>query len=63
VTELQRATKPLVPVLEGLMSVPQIHEEERSYLRDVQDHALRVQEPSVKRRTKPFAPTPVAMSE
>jgi len=44
VIEFQRATQPLVPVLEGLMHVPQIHEEERSYLRDVQDHALRVQE-------------------
>jgi magnesium transporter len=42
--EFQRATKPLVPILEGLMSVPQMHDEERSYLRDVQDHALRVQE-------------------
>jgi magnesium transporter len=44
VIEFQRATKPLVPILEGLMSVPQMREEERSYLRDVEDHALRVQE-------------------
>ena len=44
VIEFQRATQPLVPVLEGLMRVPQLHDEERSYLRDVQDHALRVQE-------------------
>jgi magnesium transporter len=44
VIEFQRATKPLIPILDGLMSVPRLHDEERSYLRDVQDHALRVQE-------------------
>ena len=40
----QRATKPLVPMLAGLMASPQVNDEERRYLRDVQDHALRVQE-------------------
>ena len=40
----QRATKPLVPILNGLMASPQVNDEERAYLRDVQDHALRVQE-------------------
>jgi magnesium transporter len=40
----QRAVKPLGPMLERLMDDPQVDEEERRYLRDVQDHALRVQE-------------------
>jgi len=40
----QRAVKPLVPMLERLMADPEVDEEERRYLRDVQDHALRVQE-------------------
>jgi magnesium transporter len=40
----QRATKPIAPILQGLMNVPGLHEDERAYLRDVQDHALRVQE-------------------
>ena len=40
----QRAVKPLAPMLEGLMHDPGVDEEERRYLRDVQDHALRVQE-------------------
>jgi magnesium transporter len=40
----QRAAKPLIPMLERLMSDPEVDEEERRYLRDVQDHALRVQE-------------------
>jgi magnesium transporter len=44
VIEVQRATKPLVPILDGLMRSPQVDDEERRYLRDVQDHALRVQE-------------------
>ena len=44
VIAFQRATKPLVPMLERLMSEPHIDEEERRYLRDVQDHALRVHE-------------------
>jgi magnesium transporter len=40
----QRATKPIVPILHGLMTVPALQDDERAYLRDVQDHALRVQE-------------------
>jgi len=40
----QRAAKPLVPMLARLMEDPGVDEEERRYLRDVQDHALRVQE-------------------
>jgi magnesium transporter len=44
VIEFQRATKPLVPILAGLMNTPEIDDEERLFLRDVQDHALRVQE-------------------
>ncbi len=40
----QRAVKPLAPMLERLMHDPGVDEEERRYLRDVQDHALRVQE-------------------
>ena len=44
VIAFQRATKPLVPMLERLMTEPGVHEEERRYLRDVQDHALRIHE-------------------
>ena len=44
VIAFQRATKPLVPMLEHLMARPGVDEEERRYLRDVHDHALRVQE-------------------
>jgi magnesium transporter len=44
VIEFQRATKPLSGILEGLMQAPQVDDEERRYLRDVLDHALRVQE-------------------
>jgi magnesium transporter len=44
VIELQRATKPLTPILDGLMQASGVDEEERRYLRDVLDHALRVQE-------------------
>jgi magnesium transporter len=40
----QRAVRPLVPILDRLMAGPGVDEEERRYLRDVQDHALRVQE-------------------
>jgi magnesium transporter len=40
----QRATKPLVGMLERLMAAPAVDDEERRYLRDVQDHALRLQE-------------------
>jgi magnesium transporter len=44
VIEFQRATEPLSAILEGLMRAAQVDEEERRYLRDVQDHALRIQE-------------------
>jgi magnesium transporter len=44
VIEFQRATKPLVPILNNLMGAREIEDEERLFLRDVQDHALRVQE-------------------
>jgi magnesium transporter len=44
VIEFQRATQPLAAILAGLMNAPQVDDEERRYLRDVQDHALRVQE-------------------
>ncbi len=44
VIAFQRATKPLVGMLERLMADPASGDEERRYLRDVQDHALRVVE-------------------
>jgi magnesium transporter len=44
VIAFQRATKPLVPMLDQLISEPGVDEEEQRYLRDVQDHALRVHE-------------------
>jgi magnesium transporter len=44
VINFQRATKPLPGMLEQLMASPAVDDEERRYLRDVQDHALRVQE-------------------
>jgi magnesium transporter len=44
VIQFQRATQPLAGMLEGLMRAPQVTDEERRYLRDVLDHALRVQE-------------------
>lgn len=40
----KRATTPLASMLEQLMAGPGVGEEERRYLRDVHDHALRVQE-------------------
>ncbi|MDA0164469.1 magnesium and cobalt transport protein CorA [Solirubrobacter ginsenosidimutans] len=40
----QRATKPLVAILDELMDAKAVDVEERRYLRDVQDHALRIQE-------------------
>ena len=40
----QRASKPLAGMLAHLIGDPNVDDEERSYLRDVQDHALRVQE-------------------
>jgi magnesium transporter len=44
VIDFQRATKPLIPILEGLMADSDVGEEERRYVRDVLDHAHRVQE-------------------
>ena len=44
VIAFQRATKPLVAMLERLIVAPGVEEEEGRYLRDVQDHALRVKE-------------------
>jgi magnesium transporter len=44
VIEFQRATAPLEGILARLMDEPAIDAEERRYLRDVQDHAIRVQE-------------------
>src|SRR5919106_5523696 len=44
VIEFQRATAPLRVILTRLMSEPGIDQEERSYLRDVLDHAIRVEE-------------------
>jgi magnesium transporter len=40
----QRATKPIAPILHGLMNMPGLEDDEHAYLRDVQDAALRVQE-------------------
>ena len=42
VIAFQRATKPLPAMLARLMEDPEVDDEERRYLRDVQDHALRV---------------------
>jgi len=44
VIEFQRATKPLPEILGRLIGLPGVDEEERRYLRDVQDHAMRVEE-------------------
>jgi magnesium transporter len=44
VINFQRASKPLIPMLERLMAEPGVADEERRYLRDVHDHALRIQE-------------------
>jgi magnesium transporter len=44
VIDFQRASKPLLGILERLMQEPDIDDEERRYLRDVLDHAIRVQE-------------------
>jgi magnesium transporter len=44
VIAFQRAIKPLVPMLERLIVAPGVEDEEARYMRDVQDHALRVQE-------------------
>ena len=44
VIAFQRASKPLASMLDPLVGDPAIADEERRYLRDVQDHALRVLE-------------------
>ncbi|HEY6762092.1 MAG TPA: magnesium/cobalt transporter CorA [Baekduia sp.] len=44
VINFQRATKPLPAMIDELMSSPAVDDEEHRYLRDVQDHALRVVE-------------------
>ena len=44
VIEFQRATKPLAGILTQLIALPGVDDEERRYLRDVQDHALRIEE-------------------
>ena len=46
VIAFQRAIKPLVAMLERLIVAPGVEEDEGRYLRDVHDHALRVQEQS-----------------
>lgn len=40
----QRATKPLLAILDALMSEHGMDDEERRYLRDVRDHAVRIEE-------------------
>jgi magnesium transporter len=40
----QRATKPLLAILDELMEVEHVGDEEARYLRDVKDHALRIEE-------------------
>ena len=44
VIAFQRATKPLAPMLAKLIAEPDVDEEEQRYLRDVEDHALRIHE-------------------
>ncbi len=44
VIAFQRAIKPLVPMLERLMEAPDVDDEERRYLRDVLDHALKLED-------------------
>jgi magnesium transporter len=44
VIEFQRATKPLASILARLIDLPGVDDEERRYLRDVQDHAIRIEE-------------------
>jgi magnesium transporter len=44
VIAFQRAIKPLVPMLDRLMAAHGVDEDERTYLRDVQDHVLRLEE-------------------
>jgi magnesium transporter len=44
VIEFQRATKPLAGILAQLIGLPGVDDEERRYLRDVHDHAMRIEE-------------------
>jgi magnesium transporter len=44
VIEFQRATSPLEGILARLLDEPRLDEEEHRYLRDVHDHAIRVEE-------------------
>ena len=44
VIEFQRATGPLEGILGRLMNATEVHDEERRYLRDVHDHAIRTHE-------------------
>jgi magnesium transporter len=44
VIAFQRATKPLPAMIDRLMHAPSVDEEERRYLRDVQDHSIRIVE-------------------
>ena len=44
VIEFQRAVGPLEGMLARLMEEPSVEEEDRSYLRDVHDHAIRIHE-------------------
>jgi magnesium transporter len=44
VIEFQRATKPLAGIFGELIDLPGVDDEERRYLRDVQDHAVRIEE-------------------
>jgi magnesium transporter len=44
VIEFQRATKPLASILRRMIDLPGVDDEERRYLRDVQDHAIRIEE-------------------
>ena len=44
VIEFQRATKPLAGMLARMMDLTGVDDEERRYLRDVQDHAVQIEE-------------------
>jgi magnesium transporter len=44
VIAFQRATKPLPRIIAELIDLPGVDDEERRYLRDVEDHAVRIEE-------------------
>ena len=44
VTQFQRATKPLPEILKRLIDLPDVDVEERRYLRNVHDHAVRIED-------------------